>query len=73
MEITLVAYVRADPKKYVLVKTQEHLNRSTRKKIHRDISWQKFPRWAIFANQEYNICFAENYTEQTGLILETSL
>lgn len=49
--VVIRVYLKQDPSIEVFVKTTETGVRAKLKSIRRDISWQKFPRWAPFANQ----------------------
>ena len=48
---TIRVFLQQDPLVQVFVKTTEASVRAKLKGIRRDISYQKFPRWAPFANQ----------------------
>lgn len=48
---TIRVFLVQDPSVQVFVKTTEVGVRAKLKGIRRDISYQKFPRWAPFANQ----------------------
>lgn len=48
---TIRVFLQQDPTVEVFVKTTEAGVRAKLKGIRRDISYQKFPRWAPFANQ----------------------
>jgi hypothetical protein len=48
---TIRVYLQQDPSVAVVVKTTEAGVRAKLKGIRRDISFQKFPRWAPFAGQ----------------------
>lgn len=48
---TIRVFLQQDPLVEVFVKTTEANVRAKLKGIRRDISYQKFPRWAPFANQ----------------------
>lgn len=51
----LRVYLTEDPTVEVWVKTTESKNRSKRNSIVSDVNYQKFPRWAPFANKMYSI------------------
>ena len=56
---TIRVYLQQDPSVEVFVKTTETGVRAKLKGIRRDISYQKFPRWAPFDKQKWDWEFVE--------------